>query len=120
MAKVINLTLHRRMRELQKNVDDLSAGRTPRILVKGRTQGKTMGPIEMMNLMEMYLKHPPVPVSSYLREVQEETGMILDAPKMDGRIRFLPPDIQQALFQAERTQVQSAQVIPFKRPAASP
>ena len=61
MAEIVNLSLHRRMRELQRGVDDVAAGRVP-FMIRGRTQGKTLTPDQVVEEMENYFNHPGVPV----------------------------------------------------------
>ena len=80
MSKVINLTLHRRMRRLQRAANYLGSGR---FLSKGRTQGKSMSVEDIIALSEEHSKHPPIPIGSgrkTLRQAIDEAPGIAWTP----------------------------------------
>lgn len=124
---IIPLDLLRKLRRLTQAVKDIQGGRIPaedlaRLVIKGRTPGKTITADDILNAMRDYntqpkvdegsgpLKGPGVPV--------REGGWDLDffqVPDEGSGPRFLPLDKDPVYI--ETPPIHTAQVIPFpKRP----
>lgn len=109
MGDVVNLALHRRMRMLQKGVDDIKAGRG----LRGPNYPPYLPDIEDMVFVDRatYLKgrehtsETTRNVPDYIKELQEEMN------------QFVPVRFNIGSGRVHTDSPPAAQVLPFKRPS---
>lgn len=83
MSKVINLTLHRRMRLLQRAANYLGSGR---FLSKGRTQGKSMSVEDIIALSEEGRETPWIYLGGRAEDMRKQLPTAIILPFPGGRV----------------------------------